>query len=167
METTGKIDIGTFWLEKLQEDFNSARITDEEMCDAIRDVQAKYGYFIDPHTAVAVAGTEKMGYNFFGTDDSNGDFPYAILATASPCKFEESMTIALGENGWTTYAESEFPDRARDILTRKEVTPTLYNWPEEVISLETVQNLWETNARNLIMDNFLTEDTVTMQHGLL
>lgn len=62
------------------------------MCQTLLEVRDEYGYVADPHTAVALAAAKKLGY--FG----NGGL-CAILATASPCKFEESVTAALGVDG--------------------------------------------------------------------
>lgn len=54
MDSTGKIDLGNDLLKKLQAEFASARITDGEMCSAMVNAKEKLGYFIDPHTAVAL-----------------------------------------------------------------------------------------------------------------
>jgi len=32
--------------------------------------------------------------------------PVAVLATASPVKFQKNCTLALGKDGWETYARS-------------------------------------------------------------
>lgn len=101
MDATSKLDIEEAWLELLQKDFRSARVTDIEMCSAINMVHDEFDYFVDPHTAVAVAAGEKLGYHLNISGESIS--PYAILSTASPCKFQESMTEAVGPNGWQKY----------------------------------------------------------------
>ena len=151
MEDTQKLDLSDSWLEQLQQDFSSARITDDEMCKAMRNIHAEFDYFIDPHTAIAVAAAEKLGYNL---DTASKDSTYAILSTASPCKFQESVTTAMGEEGWNKYFESGFPLRAIDIISKEECKPTAYEWPDGM-SFEEVQGRWEVQARELIMEKFL------------
>ena len=153
MENTTKLDLDNSWHQKLQDEFASARITDEEMCKSMKQVLDKFKYFIDPHTAVAVAAAEKLNYNIYDSDYiSSNKRPYAILSTASPCKFEESVTIGNGENKWKQYVELEFPSRAASILSKVEVEPTLYQWTKGQ-TLEEVQVSWEMLARNLV-ENF-------------
>ena len=92
-----KLTIPPEWLAKLQLEFKSARINDEAMCLAMKRTHEKYKYYCDPHTSVAIAGAEELGY--FANDNNNNN-PVAIMATASPVKFQESVTIALGPEAW-------------------------------------------------------------------
>ncbi|KAL7448249.1 hypothetical protein ACHAWC_000471, partial [Mediolabrus comicus] len=103
MDKTKKLTLDESWLSQLQQDFQSASITDEEMCNVLREVYESCGYVADPHTAVAIAAAKELGYLQF--DDDSNDMPterrrVAIFATASPCKFEEAVTIALGKEAW-------------------------------------------------------------------
>jgi threonine synthase len=82
---------------------------------------------------------EKLGYSLSEVQQTT---PVAILSTASPCKFEESVTVALGKDGWNRYYQEEFPERARDVMSRKEVEPILYTKDQD----------WETLARNIIKE---------------
>eukprot|EP00979_Chaetoceros_neogracilis_P013719 scaffold4037_cov265-Chaetoceros_neogracile.AAC.1 len=150
MDKTQKLDLKGEWLSKIQREFSSARITDDEMCKAVQSVRENFNYFIDPNTAVAVAAAEKLGYNLNAQDIP----PFAILSTASPCKFEESVTVALGEEGWATYKKNEFPSRAAAIEAKDECDPTLYKWPKG-LSMEEVQKEWEQAARDIIIKEFL------------
>lgn len=152
MEATTKLDLDDSWHKKLKEEFRSARITDDEMCLSMQRVYDEFNYCIDPHTAVAVAAADKMGYHLYKCDDdydSDDRSPYAILSTASPCKFEESVTIGIGQTKWNAYVESHFPRRAASILNKAEIEPALYKWTEGK-SLEEVQVDWERLARSLI-----------------
>jgi len=108
MEVTAKLDLDDEWMSKLHDEFRSARIIDEQLCDTIRSIQKAYDYVVDPHTAVATAAAEILGYQH--SDPTCLRF-VAILATASPCKFEEAVTVpvALGKDGLTKYCESSFP----------------------------------------------------------
>ncbi len=160
MDATTKLDLDDSWHNKLKQDFMSARITDDEMCETMKKVYDKLNYCIDPHTAVAVAAAGKLGYDLYIDEKFDDDRRptsttssacYAILSTASPCKFEESVTTAVGETKWNEYVESEFPARAAEILKKHETEPVLYTW-DDGETLEQVQMKWEKLAKNLIMN---------------
>lgn len=63
--------------------FRSSSSSDEEIVEIIRRVERQYGYEIDPHTA--------CGFKNLPTGR-----PAVVLSTASPAKFPEVMTQALG-----------------------------------------------------------------------
>jgi len=147
MDTTAKLDIDSTWLDKLQRNFCSARITDEEMCQVMVRVKEGLGYFVDPHTAVAFAAADKLGYH--PIQENAQRKPVVIFATASPCKFQEAVTVALGEEGWAEYENAAFPDRARELITKDEVQPTEYKW-QEGCTLEEVQTSWKKNVIELV-----------------
>ncbi len=152
MENTTKLDLdNTSWHKKLQNEFSSARITDDEMCSSMKRVYDEFHYLIDPHTAIAVAAADKLGYYMYTKHEKiDGRCPlFAILSTASPCKFEESVTIGVGETIWKQYVEFEFPNRATSILKKDEVEPVLYRWDDDT-SLDEVQIEWEKMARRLV-----------------
>jgi len=147
VDETSKLDLNIKWLTKLQAEFRSARVPDDKMCATLKKVAAEFGYIADPHTAVALAAAEDLGYFPI---NSNGR-PVAVLATASPCKFRESMTVALGEEGWRNYEAKDFPARGRDLLAKEEIPPTVYTFNKGLM-LEDVQVEWEKLARAIIED---------------
>ena len=159
MDQTQKLDLETQWLDALKNEFHSARVTDEEMCDIMKEMKGEHEYFLDPHTAVAVSGAKQLGYPIFSPPDfkcqntrtKNKNF--AIMATASPCKFEESVTAALGQDGWNEYCEIQLPQSAKDILSKDEITPTRYTW-QDGKTLEENQIIWENLARTIIEEKF-------------
>ena len=151
MDSTGKIDLEKDLLEMLQAELASARITDDEMCSAMVNAKKKLGYFIDPHTAVAFAAADKLGYNPFALEGSgaNGQ-AVAIMATASPCKFEEAVTVALGGEGWNEYMNSSsFPKGANEYTRKDETTPFQYTRAKG-ISLEEAQDEWKQKTLALV-----------------
>ena len=151
MEATTKLNLDDSWHTKLKEEFSSARITDDEMCASMKRVYDELDdYCIDPHTAVAVAGAEKLGYDIYNVNNHN-DQPFAILSTASPCKFEESVTIGIGPTRWEKYVKFHFPQRAASIMKKDEIDPTLYKCLEGQ-TLEETQIEWERMARELISE---------------
>lgn len=153
VDDTDKNDLPSDWLDRLQREFRSERITDDEMCLTIRKVQDQYQYTIDPHTAVAFATAERIGY-FQEKVPSKGkehDRPAILLSTASPCKFEEAVTAAVGKDGWKRYFETEFPRRAKIILEEEETEPFLYRVLENA-RLEDSQKEWEMNAQRILQN---------------
>jgi threonine synthase len=146
MEVTAKLDLDDEWMSKLHDEFRSARIIDEQLCDTIRSIQKAYDYVVDPHTAVALAAAEILGYKH---NDPTCLRPVAILATASPCKFEEAVTVALGKDRWTEYCESSFPAAAKNILNKQEIPPVRYPW-KKGLQLTKVQVEWETLAMSIV-----------------
>ena len=142
-------------LEHLRHDIQSISISDDHLCDAIRDVWTHHQYCLDPHTAVGWAAAAQLGWvqqpsnqSLLSSTDEAHHPPVALLATASPCKFERACTLALGSDAWDTYAASEsYPTAAQRVWDGDEVEPTFY--PAQG-SLEESQRLWETMALQLI-----------------
>jgi threonine synthase len=137
--------------ERLQAEFKSAVITDDELCETIREVLDSYDYWTDPHTGVAFGAAHKLGYIDWDVCENKASPPIALLATASPCKFRESVTTALGKDKWKEYMDNEFPERAKEILALEEDLPVLYE-TKPGKSLEENQVEWETKARELIAE---------------
>jgi len=162
-------DLSEEWLQRLQEDFDSAVVTDAEMCTMIRALRDKYNYWIDPHTAIAFGAAQKLGFSVFA--DENGpdsltiptrkdrlptkSCATALLATASPCKFEESLTAAVGQKGWDEFRDSSggFPKAAERILELREKDPVKYvRLLGGQSTLLESQRKWEESARLLIQE---------------
>mmetsp|Transcript_4456 Transcript_4456/g.9620 ORF Transcript_4456/g.9620 Transcript_4456/m.9620 type:complete len:392 (-) Transcript_4456:1729-2904(-) len=146
MDTTKKLTLDLALLELLQRDFRSARITDDKMILALRSAYEEHNYVSDPHTAVALAAAEILGYSF----DNEKRNPVAILATASPCKFCDVVSGAIGEDGWN---EIIFPDSAKDLDNRAEFEPFHYIYREGV-TIEEMQSEWKENMLEIIQNNF-------------
>ena len=144
------------WLTNLQTEFRSARVTDEQLCATMNRVLDDYGYWVDPHTGVAFAAAEQLGYLNVGSDESSRDGEgdaknkvVALMATASPCKFQNAMTTALGKEKWEEYERDQFPSRGKNLKDKAETPPTAY-LAEPGKSLEENQLLWEAKTRELI-----------------
>jgi threonine synthase len=166
VDLTSRNDLPMDWLELLQKEFRSERISDEEMCATLRQVRDEYQYTMDPHTAVAFCAAQKMGYLQQHTDSptnkpsigctANDNVvkattrrPVILLSTASPCKFQEAVTAAIGESGWNEYFDKEFPARAKALMELKEREPYLYK-AKPGGSLEESQDDWEKQASSII-----------------
>ena len=131
--------------------YRAARVDDDAMLAALRRFREAHGYVCDPHTAVAVAGADALGYAPYGGDPER-KVPVAVVATAHPCKFEVAVKAALGDKHWAAYeASPAFPDAARALATLDEVPPLkLTKRPGE--PLETAQRRWEAVVRAVLED---------------
>jgi len=115
--------------------------------------------------SVAIATAAKLGYSILSEDklfDTSGcsleskekKNAVAILATASACKFEESVTFAMGKEEWNKYFNSEsFPNLGKVVLEKPEIEPAFYGW-EKGRSLAEVQLQWERMALDIISESF-------------
>lgn len=142
------------WLDRLQEDFASATASDEQVCAAISSALATHQYCIDPHTAVGWCAAEQLGYYTTAAEAESSSAslgcPAVLLATASPCKFQNAYATALGPDGWTAYTASpQYPAGARRILEGEELPPAIYKAES---TLEASQRAWEVYARDLIRE---------------
>mmetsp|Transcript_32958 Transcript_32958/g.69364 ORF Transcript_32958/g.69364 Transcript_32958/m.69364 type:complete len:446 (-) Transcript_32958:118-1455(-) len=153
MEQTQRLTLETSWLTRLRKDFRSARVTDDEMCSALRQAYTSFNYVADPHTAVALAAAEKLSYSFTEKSSSKEMMPMAILATASPCKFQKAVTVALGEDGWKSWEEQHFPARAQKTL-QKEENESFHYPQKEGASLSEVQSDWRKMMLDIVNVHF-------------
>jgi threonine synthase len=91
--------------------FAAARIDDRETLDVIREVHERYGYVIDPHTAVGVGAAWK--------ERREGE-RIVCLSTAHPAKFPDAVRQATG-------IEPEIPERLAAALEGEERYDRLEN----------------------------------------
>jgi threonine synthase len=174
-----KLNLNHDWLLCLQRDFSSARVTDDEMCATMRTyLESPYNYLVDPNTAVALCAAQKLGYTNVTIDTATSctartnttktassspgvvvAAAVAILATASPCKFQEAVTAAIGAEKWSHYyannnAAGCFPAAAKRILQLPEIPPILYHKEAaedgKFSCLADAQVQWEQQTRDII-----------------
>jgi threonine synthase len=186
LETTDQITIPVEYLQKIQTIFQSARVTDAQMCDAIRYVYDTYHqYMIDPHTAVAFSAAFQLHYihqqrgsrvsdaknqdnatllqhSHPSNDCTTPSSTPVILATASPCKFEHSVSTAVSRTTWDNYVQSKaYPERAQRILSmqldntsnsddKSKVKQVHHYENPNRLPIAEVQKKWEENTRKLI-----------------
>ncbi|CAK9075424.1 unnamed protein product [Durusdinium trenchii] len=144
MENTGRLTLSEDWRKRMQNIFDSARIDDDAMCEALRTSVDEYGYLPCPHSAVA------LGAHFATTGrTSESTVPARVIfATASPCKFEASVTTAIGHEEWKKYEESPaFPETARALLRKEERKPFVWRAKD---TLSESQSSWEKNGRAIM-----------------
>ena len=102
-------------LKKIQKNFISESISEQELLSCIKKVYENYKIIIDPHTAVGLGALEKI----------NLDGKKIVLSTAHPCKFPEAIKKAIN-------IKSELPDKLNYILNEKENFDVITNDIEEV-----------------------------------
>ena len=86
----GVIELDAPIIASIQQGFKSASIGDEETAQTIIQTFNRYGYLLDPHTAVAVAAAGRF------EDTLPSDCRIVCLATAHPAKFPDITRDVLG-----------------------------------------------------------------------
>ena len=99
----GKYIIDNDKLKKINQDFLSARMSEQETLDVIKNTYKKYNMVLDPHTAI--------GYGAFDKQNLKGN--NIVLATAHPCKFPDAILKAIN-------LKSDLPDELKFILDEEE-----------------------------------------------
>ncbi|WP_435116096.1 threonine synthase [Candidatus Pelagibacter bacterium nBUS_49] len=102
-------------LDKINVDFLSARMSEEEVLKTISKVYEKFKIVLDPHSAI--------GYGAF--DKINLDGNNIVLATAHPCKFPDAIKKAINLN-------EDLPKELMFIMEEKENYNILDNDIEKI-----------------------------------
>ena len=89
LEKKGRYELNDAAKKRLFEEFDGGVATPEETEAEMRRMRARYGYTLDPHTAVATSVAGKLGYPW-------GRTPCVVAATATPYKFPETCRRAFG-----------------------------------------------------------------------
>lgn len=92
LKTGGAYEI-TAEMKAFMDDFCGYSADEDAVFNAIRELQKKAGYVIDPHTAVA-----KAVYDQYRAETGDGTRT-VVASTASPYKFAPAVMNALGRNG--------------------------------------------------------------------
>ena len=93
-------------------DFTAASASEAEVAAAIRSVQSRTGYVMDPHTACSYVALQKT--------KKSADGPHVILATAHPAKFPDAMASITGNH-------PALPPRLSKLMTEPERFTVLKN----------------------------------------
>jgi threonine synthase len=97
--------------DKLNAMLKGVFVSDEATRSAIKSVHEKYGYFLDPHTAVGWAGLDALNIPNMARQ------PYAVLSTAHPAKFAETVEPLTGP--------IPIPASLKKAMERKAVSKTI------------------------------------------
>jgi len=126
LKENGEFELEKKDLDKIQENFYSESLSEEETRKVIKKIYKNQRMLIDPHTAVAIGVAEKLSLK------ENA----IILATAHPSKFSD---VVLKE----TNIKPELPENLQPILIKKEICKHL---PKD---LEKVKNYILKNAKKI------------------
>jgi len=99
----GKYIISKDKMERINEDFLSASMSEQEILDTIKEVHIKYDIILDPHSAIGFGSLDKI--NLEGNN--------IVLATAHPCKFPEAIDKSIG-------TKPSLPDELKYVMDEKE-----------------------------------------------
>ena len=99
----GKYTIDQERLNKINADFLSSKMSEEEVLETIKKVYDKFDIVLDPHSAIGYGAFDKV--NLSGNN--------IVLATAHPCKFPDAIKNALN-------LKAELPKELMYILNEKE-----------------------------------------------
>ena len=99
----GKYIIDQERLNKINTDFLSSKMSEEEVLETIKKVHEKFDIVLDPHTAIGYGAFDKV--NLSGNN--------IVLATAHPCKFPDAIKNAIN-------LKAELPKELMYILSEKE-----------------------------------------------
>lgn len=102
----GPFEVDDKVMEGVRKLFASGRLDDAQTTEVIKRTHQKYGYVVDPHTAVGLGVAQ-------GWLQENPKSTVISLATAHPAKFPEAVKRATG-------IEPALPERLADLLKRPE-----------------------------------------------
>jgi threonine synthase len=106
----GKYEIEKEFLDKINVDFLSSRMDENEVLNTIKSVYEKFDKILDPHSAIGYGAFDKV--NLKGNN--------IVLATAHPCKFPDAIEKAIK-------IKAELPSELAFILDEKENYDILEN----------------------------------------
>lgn len=141
LNTTGRYDVGSEVLGKIQALFVGDFVTDEQTKQIIRQVYEKTDVVLDPHTAI--------GYK---VAKERADRPVVALATASPYKFSIDVLDALGQQSndeWDALRKlsSICQDEVPAPLAQLETKEILH---KEVIAVDQMKQVVEQGLEELL-----------------
>ena len=110
IKQNGKYTIDDEKLKKINQDFLSARMSEQETLDVIKNIYEKFNTILDPHTAI--------GYGAFDKHDLKGN--NIVLATAHPCKFPDATENAIKKH-------ENLPKELEHVLNKDENFEVLKN----------------------------------------
>ena len=99
----GKYIIDQERLNKINTNFLSSKMSEDEVLETIKKVHDKFNIVLDPHSAIGYGAFDKV--NLSGNN--------IVLATAHPCKFTDAIKNAIN-------LKAELPKELMYIMNEKE-----------------------------------------------
>ena len=100
----GKYILSKKILGKINQNFLSASLNEDEVLKVIQEVYEKHKVILDPHSAIAFGALKKK----MGLEGNS-----VVLATAHPCKFPDAIDNAIG-------VRPSLPEKLKYIMDEKE-----------------------------------------------
>ncbi len=119
LKSDGGFHVSQGALQSLQEDFDSARVSEEQTLATIKQAHQTMGELLCPHSAIGVDVAENL---------RDPRTPMVTLATAHPAKFPDAVHQASG-------IHPPLPNRMADLYERPE---RLTQVPNDLTALETL-----------------------------
>ena len=110
IKENGKYEIQKEFLDRINVDFLSSCMDENEVLNTIKSVYEKFDKVLDPHSAIGYGAFDKV--NLKGNN--------IVLATAHPCKFPDAIEKAIN-------IKAELPSELAFILNEKENYDILNN----------------------------------------
>lgn len=105
LKQSGAFTVPEGALAKIRREFAGYRADETEVANTIRDVLARSGYLMDPHTATGIVAGEKAALD--------PAIPVVVLSTAAPAKFPDTMASITG-------IHPALPPRLANLMTDQE-----------------------------------------------
>ena len=121
----GKYIIPEDKMKKIDRDFLSASINENEVLDIIKEVHAMHNIVLDPHSAIGFGALKKV--NIEGNN--------IVLATAHPCKFPEAIDKSIG-------TKPSLPEELKYVMDEKENYDIIANNPSKTKQYIKEKILW-------------------------
>jgi threonine synthase len=115
IKENGKYTIDREKLDKINTNFLSSRMSEEEVLKIINTIHKKYNVVLDPHSAIGYGAIDKI----------NLDGNNIVLATAHPCKFPDAIKKAID-------LKVDLPEELRFVMDEKENYDIIDNDVEKV-----------------------------------
>ncbi len=103
-------------------DISGIAISDEETVTTIRSVHERFGYVMEPHTAVAFCALER-----YRSLDNHAEEPGIVLSTAHPAKFLEAIEEALDK-------KIGIPSNLQELMEKKKSATLIRSEYQELAS---------------------------------
>lgn len=112
------LELFGYQFETLKNKISAYSIADDQTMSTIREVYEKYGYILEPHSAVAFAATEKYL-------QENPEQKGFILGTAHPVKFPDAVEKSI-------HTQIEIPDSLNELMKKEKKTVEIHSDFEEL-----------------------------------
>jgi len=100
---------------ELRQMIRGVYVTDDETRKTIADVYRNYGYYLDPHGAVGWTAVQKLKNDSNNPPGATAENPIAVLATAHPAKFSETVESITGPVPVPASIEKSLSKEARSL----------------------------------------------------